>query len=178
MTTATLLTLLLALPAQAADDDPEPPMKKGIVARLVAKKSTYKLDLGGKTADDYAAEAKKGNVNPPRVDLALMITNYTSSPVRIRTVGSTNRLTLALKGDGAVEAPTNPTVGKFKTSYQVLNPKEKLTIPIDQLSSTGRGKGKAGAANLYWTMPGEYKLSASYYTLIVEHFGTNGAVSR
>jgi len=106
MPTALLLSLLTAtsLPARA-DVDPEPPQKKGIMVRLVAKKSTYKLDLGGKKKEDFVADARAGTAAPPSVDLELVITNYTNETIRIRTTGSTNRMTLKLEGDWAIDAP-------------------------------------------------------------------------
>src|SRR3954451_619193 len=98
--TALLLSALL-LPA-FADVDPEPHGNKGIVVHLVAKKSTYKLDFGGKKKDDYVNDAKNGSADAPKVDLELVITNYTNEALRIRSTGSTNRLTIKLEGEGAV----------------------------------------------------------------------------
>lgn len=169
MTTALLLSLLATLPAQN-DDDPEPPPRKGIVVRLVAKKTTYKLDLGGKTKNDYVAAVKKGDVEAPKVELELVITNYTKEAIRLRTTGSTNRLTLKLEGEGAIEASITTGVVRPKIQYAVLNPKEKVVIPIARLASIGPATKKGADApekRHFWTEPGEYKLSASLYAYVM-----------
>src|SRR5262249_11664137 len=179
MTTALLLGLLVTLPAQS-EDDPEPAPKTGIQTRLVAKKSTYKLDLGGKKKDDYVTAAKAGNIDPPKVQLELVITNYTKETIRIRSTGSTNRLTFKLEGDGAVSSSSKTAVGKVPIQYVVLKPKEKLTIPIEKLAATERVNKDEGPTDKrhYWTEPGEYKLSASLYTLVTTDFNGPNPMSR
>jgi hypothetical protein len=178
MTTAILLGLTVLLPAQSGDD-PEPAPRKGLVTRLVAKKSTYKLDFGGKKKDDYVNDAKNGTAEAPKVELELVITNYTKENVRIRTASLANRLTLTLKGDGAVSSSVSTEFVKVPVQYAILEPKKKLSIPIDRLVTTERmGKGGGAGKRHYWTEPGEYKLSASLYTLIMTDFGGPNAFSR
>jgi len=172
VTTALLMSALLVLPAWA-DDDPEPPAKKGIVARLVAKKSTYKLDFGGMKKDDYVTAAKNGTAPAVPVDLEFVITNHTKGDVRIRVAGSTARMALELTGAGAVEsAAVNPAV-RPKLTYQVLKPGQKYSIPITTLTSLPQAKGKVRSAqNHYWTEPGECTLGASLTTLVYQDYGT------
>jgi hypothetical protein len=175
--TAILLSALL-LPA-FADVDPEPPGKKGVVARLVAKKSTYTLDFGGLKKDEYVAAAKNGTAAAVPVELEFVITNHTKGDVRVRLGGAASRIVLELKGNGVIEASSaNPTV-RPKLSYQILKPGQKLTVPITALASAPPGKAKAKVErNHYWTEPGEYTLGASLTTLVGLDFGTNAQTNQ
>jgi len=177
MTTAMLLSLLVALPAQS--DDPEPPTRKGFVTRLVAKKSTYKLDFGGKKKLEYVKGAKQGSEESPKVQLELVITNYTKETVRIRSAGSNTRLTLTLEGDGAISTSVTTEAVRVKIGYTILQPKEKMTIPIDRLASVERVlKGEVAEKRHYWTEPGDYKVKASFSANITTDFNGVNPFSR
>jgi hypothetical protein len=177
VTTALLLSALMVLPAQA--DDPEPPAKKGIVARLVARKVTYKLDFGGIKKDDYVTAAKNGTATPVPVELEFVITNHTKGDVRIRVAGSTARMALELTGAGAVESAAVNAAARPKLTYQILKPGQKYSIPITTLTSLPQAKGKVRSAqNHYWTEPGEYRLGAALTTLVYQDYGTNAMKSQ
>ena len=179
MTSLLLIALFVPAAPAADEDDPEPPVKTGLVTRLVAKKSTYSLDFGGKKKEDYLTAAKAGTLESPKVDLELVIANYTKETIRIRSTGGTNRLMLKLEGDGAVSATVMVDAVRPPTQYSVLEPKEKLTIPIQQLSSLARVlKSQTTETRLYWTEPGDYKLSASLYTQMTTDFGGPNPVAR
>lgn len=172
MTTATLLALLLALPASAADDDPEPPVKKGIVARLVARKSTYKLDLQGKTAQEYKKAASRGNAAEIPIEVDLVITNRTRETIRVRTTGTSPILTLSLKGEGVEESALmrDKAAGKVAIAYAVLKPGQKVTIPVNALASV---TGVRTTKKHYWTEPGDYTLEATYRTRVDLNYDPN-----
>lgn len=170
--TALLLSALVALPA-LAEDDPEPPVKKGIAVRLVAKKSTYNLDFGGMKKDDYVTAARNGTAPAVSVDLEFVITNHTKGNVRIRIGSATSRLALELTGAGAVEGASAGVPAKVKLTYQILKPGQKVSIPITALAGAPPGKVKAkGERNHYWTEPGDYTLGASLTTLVYQDYGT------
>jgi hypothetical protein len=175
MTTAMLLSLLAALPAQKGED-PEPAQPKGLVTKLVAKKTTYKLDFGGKKKADFVSDAKAGTAEAPKVELELVIINNTKETLRIRKSGSTTRLTLTLKGEGAIEANAGLSGVRPKIEYVVLEPKGKLVIPIDRLVNVGRPLKKDNAPEMrfYWTEPGDYKVTASLYALVTPQGGGKG----
>src|SRR5262249_6410544 len=118
-----LLSGLLALSASAADEpSPEPPPREPVAARLVAQKTTYKLDLRGMTAAKLRELAKEGNLPaPPAVELSLEIKNNTKKAVRVRTHGTVPKLTFTLSGKGAVAAPfKTQTAAKVAVTYVVL----------------------------------------------------------
>jgi hypothetical protein len=171
VTTTLLLTALLVLPAQA-NDDPEPPVKKGIVARLVAKKSTYKLDLQGGTADEYKKAIAAGTAAEVSIDVDLVITNHTKGMIRVRTTGTSPALTLSLKGKGAEDARPKGGAAAVKNpiTYTVLKPGEKVTIPIKTLASV---TGTRVMSRHYWTEPGDYVLEATYRTRIDLNYDPN-----
>jgi hypothetical protein len=173
VTTALLLTALMVLPAQS--DDPEPPAKKGIFARLVAKKSTYKLDLQGSSADEFKKAAAAGTAAEIPIDVELVIANYTRSVIRVRTTGTSPILTLSLKGKGAAEAlvQNNGPKEKVAINYATLKPGEKVTIPVKALTSL---TGARPTKRHYWTEPGDYVLEATYRTRIDLDFDPNVAV--
>ena len=138
-----------------------------VKAKLVAKKTTYTLDLGGKTADEFRKlikDAEKGGRLPPApaVDMSLEITNTSDKEIQIWSKGDPVQLELMLTGAGAVNA--KPLLA-FTTDFRApvpmtLAPGKSLTIPITNLVYGFRGASEMS----YWTEPGEYKLAASYKT--------------
>jgi hypothetical protein len=165
VTTALLLSALMVLPAQA--DDPEPHGNKGIVVRLVAKKSTYKLDFGGKKKDDYVAAARKGTAAAVPVEMEFVIANYTKREIRVRLNDSASWLALELRGAEAIEAESASTTARPKLSEKILKHGQKWRIPIPALASASPGKVKGkGERNHDWTEPGEYTLGVSLTAVV------------
>jgi hypothetical protein len=166
-----LSALLLGVPAAKAidDTDPEPPRPGPVFMKLVAKKATYKLDLQGSTVAEYTKAARAGKAPPIRLDLELVIINTSKTPIRVRTAGATSRLTLALKGPGVVDSDkvrlekmAGPKKnGKASTAYAILKPGEKVSIPVESLTSNTTS---ATGQHHYWTQPGDYTLEATYRT--------------
>jgi hypothetical protein len=163
--TALVLSALLVLPAQA--DDPEPPARKGIVVRLVAKKTTYKLDYGNYNSETYAKAAREGKVDPVAVEMELVVTNHTKDEVRIQLGATRGRVMLKLNGKGVVEAAKG-NFEKYPPGFKDLKPGEKFSLPITTLRGYDPAfKNKGGADRfLYWTEPGEYTLTASLKTRV------------
>jgi hypothetical protein len=159
-----LLGSILLLGTLGDDDDPEPPRPGPVSLKLVAKKSTYKLDLKGLDLKVAAT-----------VDLELVITNTSKSAIRVRTAGASPRLALTLKGPKVVEG-TGPPTPKQKTTTVILKPGQKTSIPITQLTSheTAKAKfGKAASKAHHWAAPGEYTLSASFTTAVYLDYDPN-----
>jgi hypothetical protein len=169
LSTSTLLTaLLLALQAPVKDEEPnpEPPPPAPVSARLVAKKKTYKLDLGGMTAAKFRDTVKAGGANMPQaptVDMALVIKNNTKNTIRIRTTGSTSRVSINLSGPNVVEGSVVEPRVRLPIGYVVLKPGEKTEIRIDRLQTK---VSTLRHTRHYWAEPGEYTLSASFYTYV------------
>jgi hypothetical protein len=100
LTAATLFVLALPLAGglACADDKPADEVKPAdlpLKAKLVVKMDTYKLDLGGKSADEFRAalkDAEKAGKAPeaPMVDLALEITNTGKDDVKFWVEGDPN----------------------------------------------------------------------------------------
>ncbi len=143
-----------------------------VTLKLVAKTDKYKFDSGGKTAEEYkkelediAAKAKKGEAvrppKPPAVDLVLQITNTSKEEVTIYVGGDPNIYTFELTG-GAGSVTMNSNLA-FTADFRLpkavtLAPGKSHEIPVKQLSDGSRGASRY----VYWTGPGEYKLSAKY----------------
>jgi hypothetical protein len=175
------ITLLLAfLPAfsaqaKAEEPNPEPPPPAPVTVKLVAKKKTYKLDLGGLTAAKFRQRVKAGNDLPqaPTLDMVLVITNNSKNPIRIRSTGSTTRVMLEVTGPDVVQAAINEALPRPKISYVILASKQSLEMPVDRLAS----KISTIRYNRhYWTEPGEYKVTASIYTSVQMDYNANVAV--
>jgi hypothetical protein len=154
--------------ASAEDKKPDGP----IALKLVAKKDKYKFDGGGKAPADYkkeldglAKKAKDGELiqppAPPVVDLVLVLTNTSKEDVTIYVGGDANVFTFDLTGGDGTVAMNSGTVftAEFRFPKAVtLAPGKTYEIEVKQLSDGSRGV----ARNVYWTGPGEYKLSATY----------------
>ncbi len=168
-----LLTGLLAAMfpsfSVAEEKKEEKPVDLPVKTKLVAKKTTYTLDLGGKTGEEFRKQLKDAEKNgrmpaAPTVDLTLEITNTSDKAIKIWTSGDPVHLELTLTGPGAVMA--SPRLA-FTTDFRgpaatVLDPGKTLSIPVTKLQYGFRGASLMS----YWTEPGEYKLAATYKTAI------------
>ncbi|MBN9120099.1 MAG: hypothetical protein J0I06_13195 [Planctomycetes bacterium] len=157
-----------ATAARAEDKKPAGP----VTLTLVAKTDEYKFDGGGKTPTEYKkylegiADQQKGGKpvtppKPPAVDLVLMLTNTTKEDVTIYVGGDPNTYTFELTGGaGAVTLNSGLAfTADFKLPKAVtLGAGKTHEIPVKVLADGLRG----AARNVYWTGPGEYKLSAKY----------------
>jgi hypothetical protein len=150
--------------AKGKSDPPGAPVE----AKLVAKKSAYPLDLGGKSAAEFRQalkEAEKTGRYPaaPAVDLVLELKNTSDKEVQIWTSGDPVRLMLDLKGKAAVNEALKGiafTLEFRMPKATVVAPGKSVEIPIKQLSYGMRGASHRS----YWLEPGEYTLTASYQT--------------
>ena len=149
---AVVVLVALALPASADDKKADPP----VALKLVAKTDKYKFDGGGKTAAEFKqhleglAKAKGERADPPKppaVDLVLRLTNTSDREVTVYV-------------DGVVALDSGLLfTADFKAPEAVaLAPGKSHDLPVKRLADGKRG----GARNVYWTGPGEYKLSAKY----------------
>jgi hypothetical protein len=144
------------------------PAGVSLEAKLVTKRDTYTLDLGGKTSDEFRKDLKAADKthkypDSPKVDLALELKNTGDKEIQIQTGGTPNVLTLQLKGKGA-ESVTYK--GRMMPRIYILPknvtlaPGKSVTIPIKSLNY-GQRNLTNGA---YWTQPGKYTLTATYVT--------------
>ena len=143
-----------------------------VTLKLVAKTDKYKFDGGGKTPaefkkqlEDVAAQQKAGKLatppKPPAVDLVLKLTNTSDKEVTIYVGGDPNVYTFELTGGSGV-ATLNSGLA-FTADFRLpkavtLAPGKAHEIAVKQLSDGSRGMSRY----VYWTGPGEYKLSAKY----------------
>lgn len=159
--------LAFATAAAAEDKKADGPIK----LTVVAKTDKYKLDAGGKTAAEYKkqledlkAKGDKGELvrapKPPAVDLVLQLTNTSKEDVTIYVGGDSNVYTFELSGGDSVALNSGLAfTADFKLPKAVkLEPGKSFDIPVKQLSDGSRG----AARFVYWTGPGDYKLTAKY----------------
>jgi hypothetical protein len=159
---------VFASAVSAEDKKPTSP----VALTIVAKTDKYKFDAGGKTPAEFKkeleaiAEQQKGGKlakppKPPAVDLVLVLTNTSKEEVTIYVGGDTNAYTFELTGgDGSIALGSALAfTADFKLPKAVtIAPGKAHEIAVKQLSDGLRGM----ARNVYWTGPGEYKLSAKY----------------
>jgi RNA polymerase sigma factor (sigma-70 family) len=141
-----------------------------LVARLIARKDTYVLDLGGKTPEELRKLLKDPIRLPaaPAVDLALELRNSGAKDLKFLVGGYNPDVPLLLKldGPGAVNITLRPLLADImsKAPQQVtLAPGEGHTLPIKGLMTNRLGR--EGSAS-YWTKPGDYTLIATYKTAV------------
>lgn len=161
---------LVAFAATVSAEDKKP--ASPLALKLVAKADKYKFEAGGKTPaefkkhlDGVAAAQKNGKLaqppKPPAVDLVLQIVNTSKEDVTIYVGGDSNVWTFELTGgDGVVSMGSALAMTlEFRLPNQVkLAPGKAHEIPVKALADGTRGAGRY----VYWTGPGEYKLSAKY----------------
>jgi hypothetical protein len=134
--------------------------------RLIAQQEKYVLDTGGKSAEDFrkqidAIVPDKGEPpTGPKVNLVLEISNPSDQDAMIWVGGDDTRLTVELKGPGAVsKVVTMRATADIKTSKAVTIPAGKTySQPIADLGYPRPRR----TSQWYWTSPGEYTLSATW----------------
>ena len=168
-----LLLALVALFASASMVSADEKKPAGpLTLKLIAKTDKYKFDGGGKTLKEYkkhleelAAKADKGELlrppTPLKVDLVLQITNTSKEDVTIFVGGDPNYYTFDLTG-GAGTVAMNSGLAftlEFRSPNPVtLAPGKSHEITVKQLADGHRNASRY----VFWTGPGEYKLSAKY----------------
>lgn len=164
------VTLLGAFAATTSADDKKPDAP--VALKLVAKTDKYKFDGGGKTPAEFkkhleeVAKAQKDGklAQPPKpraVDLVLQIVNTSKEDVTIYVGGDSNVYTFELTGgDGVVSMGSGLAMTlEFRLPKEVtLAPGKSYEINVKLLADGTRGAGRY----VYWTGPGEYKLTAKY----------------
>jgi hypothetical protein len=163
-----LLVLSAPAPEKQADKGKSDPPGAVVEAKLVAKKDTYTLDLGGKSAEDFRKQLKEAEMmgpNPPapKVELAIEFTNTSDKEVQLRIAGTQNVIMLDLKGPGAETiVMKNRPMPRFLIASKTITlaPGKSESVPVSSLAFGLRNLTHAA----YWTAPGDYTLSATYQT--------------
>ena len=150
-------------PPTAPEGNPEKAKpQSAIQASVVTKKSDYLLTRelkDGKAAiQDALTKERKPSVNPPDVDLVLELKNGGGKPVVMIWGGDQSRITLTLKGPGAINGswPMMMTMDFQMGTEITLGPGEIHRVPIKSL---GFGPRKIVSGGCWWTAPGEYQLT-------------------
>jgi hypothetical protein len=166
-----LAVLFLSAAIVHAEDKKENPMapELPIQATLVAKTTTYKLDLGDMKAEEFKRLLKEAEENgkappPPAIEMKLELKNTSDKDVDVWISGTPVAIDLELKGPGAVTIKP-----RLLRPAIFINPKpvtiaagKTYSIPVTSLKS-----GSHGDTNwAYWTETGDYTLSASFKTAI------------
>jgi hypothetical protein len=166
-------TALFLLPLGTLADDAGgtvEPKGATIQAVLKANKKTYKLDLGGKTADELRKQlqnAKDPQQYPPapEVDLVLELKNTGDQEMQVWIGGDATRLMLELKGNSAVNTEIKGLVStrEFRVPQTLrLAPGKSHRIEIKKLAYGLRDSSHRS----YWLEPAAYELTASYQTAV------------
>lgn len=170
---AGILTGLLTMSSVATADEKKDPKAAGpITLSVVSKKDKYVFNGGGKTPAEYKADLEatakkleKGEaVRPPAVlpvDLALVLTNTSKEAVTVYIGGDPNVYTFELTGGTGSVAMNNPVAftADFRLPKAVTIEAGKThEIPVKGLADGSRGLSRL----VFWTGPGEYKLTAKY----------------
>ena len=161
------LVFLAAFAVQAGDETKDKPASKSpVTAKIVAKKTTFDLDLAGMTPAKYKEALTNLEVNKlpplPKVDMALELTNTSDKDVQVWITGTPVTMMLELKGPGAVKVTPRQAFPRIFILPKpvTLGPGKSHVLPIASLSFGRRGVEHRA----YWTEPGEYTLQASLVT--------------
>jgi hypothetical protein len=170
MTAWALLGAWALAAGAGAAEDAKPPAPT-IVAKLVLKTDTYRIDPA-QEGDAFVRKlrelSRRGELlpEPPAVEMTFTLTNTGARPVTINLGGDASRLDLKLEGPGAITVPSNHArTMEFRVGRDVaIEPGKSLEIPVKRLWHGERGNANAS----YWTTRGEYLLTASYTSTIEE----------
>src|SRR5262249_31678294 len=167
---AVLLALTLGLTAaepRSRDRGRTEPAGVPVELKLVSRKETYPLDLGGRTAAELRKLLKDGAVNerfppPPRVEMEAQLTNVGGEDLKVWVSGDKTEMTFDFAGQGVVTVQAKKYFGDDPIYPKAvkLGPGERYTFPIPNLTYGYRGVAKQS----YWLEPGEIRLGASFKT--------------
>jgi hypothetical protein len=143
-----------------------------LATRLVGARDFYTLDLDGLSAEEFRKRLAYGPRRPgvggeelplsPEVGLRLELTNTAKEEVRVRVRGESNKLTIDLKGPGAVYAPLTGIAGSpIHRVQEILVVAPGQTVEVAEIPTLAFPKPGVGS-QAYWTAPGEYRLTLSY----------------
>jgi hypothetical protein len=144
------------------------PKNAPLQAVLRANKPSYKLDLGGKSAEEVAKQIKNANSAEqyppaPEVDVTLELKNTSEKKIQVWVGGDATQLGLQLKGKEAVNTEIKGLAStlEFRAPQAVtLAPGQSHKIEIKKLSYGHRGLSHRS----FWLEPGDYTLTATYRT--------------
>jgi len=166
------VALLVCFAAPGVGEDKKPadqpktdPAGVPLELKITGKTTTFTLDLGGMSVEDYKkaiAAAGKGKGRAPAtptVDFTVELKNTSDKTVQVWSKGDPVVLTLELKGKGAMNVtPLVPMTLEFRLPDGVgLEAGKTLTFPVKALRSGFRGASQLS----YWTEPGDYELVAT-----------------
>jgi WD40 repeat protein len=135
-------------------------------AKLHSRKGAYTLNLGGKTAEDFAEQFGVGKSLPasPEVDLVLTLRNTSDKKIMVTPGGVVESY---LVGKGAVNHPELPYQTGFVSSGGLPAEPEKITLaPGESYSVPIVSLNRGHDQQSYWLLPGEYTLHLSYHTSV------------
>lgn len=169
---ASIAAGLLAFAGSIAADDKKDEKAGPIVLKVVSKQDKYVFDGGGKSAKEFQEEleamakkiAKGEPVRPPKplaVDLVLQLENTSKEAVTVHVGGDSNVFKFDLTGGAGVVTMPNLVAMtlEFRLPKSVtIEPGKSHDIPVKVLADGTRGISRL----IFWTGPGEYKLSATY----------------
>ncbi|MBA4066435.1 MAG: hypothetical protein C0501_22525 [Isosphaera sp.] len=168
-----LLAALLAVSATAPPDDKKDARPAlPVTLTVVSKADKYVFDGGGLTPAEYkkALEERAKNIakgadvkapKPLAVDLVLVLKNTGKDKLVLFVGGDPNVFTLELAGGAGVVTMPNPVAftEEFRAPRAVaLEPGGTYEVPVKVLADGHRGLSRL----VFWTGPGEYKLTAKY----------------
>jgi hypothetical protein len=185
---AFVVATAVGLAAQAKAPAPEPnaeeksktdPAGAPLEAKIVVKKDTYTLDLGGKTPEQYRDAVK---ASPPKVDvdLVLELKNTSDKEIKIWIVGDLRdeksqpggdyvTLDLSLQRPGALNVAGPEIVTTPATpppTVQAIAPGKTWSLPLTSLCHGTHGVALKRANRSCWTQAGEYTLTATFKTAV------------
>jgi hypothetical protein len=164
-----------AVAVPLADEKPEEPLARAksepagvpLELRLVAKKDAYTLDLGGRTEAEYRRYLEE-KYPETAVDLTLELRNTGDKRLTVafadnewRTIG----MTMVLEGPGALKVEPHIAYNAnrvLEPATLELTPGNSYSLPLKNLGSWI----DRTYPYVYWTQPGEYKLSISWQTKV------------
>jgi hypothetical protein len=152
----------------------QPPSGVQTALRIVARQTTYKLDLGGRSSAEFhqlldqlqarSARFESSVEYPagPAVDLDVEIINTGAEECQILLGGTYNGMTLELKGPGAVSFAPREAIPAMACPPATipLALGAKYVVAVRHLPSPLLPAFAWGRSLAYWTAPGPYTLTA------------------
>lgn len=148
-----------------------------VALRLMPRRLTYKLDLGGQSAqafrdmikrleDESTRRGWKQDYPPtPAVDFDLEIVNLADQEIQVLLGGSAHPIGIEMEGPGVLPfAPVIPVPAMMCPPATIpLAPGSKYSMAMRQLAGAHLPSINFGSSFLYWIEPGAYVLKAFWH---------------
>jgi hypothetical protein len=150
----------------AGKPKPERDSVSPLDVKVITRKKSYALALGGKSAEEFARQFQVQKPLPASSEVDLILTLRNTSDKKL-TLDPNGAVESYLVGDGALNHPEFPyQTGVVRGDGSALEPKRITLLPGESYQVPIKSLDNGHSQQSYWLLPGEYTLHVMYHTSV------------